>query len=57
MGRLHKTGTSQKTCQIKPYSKLSGKKAPDHRMIPYLISCQPWIMVIRTDDKYYYGEI
>jgi hypothetical protein len=34
MGRLHKTGTSQKTCLTKPYSKLSGKKAPDLLMIP-----------------------
>jgi len=56
MGRLQKTGISQKTCQTKPYSQLSGKKAPDHRMIPYLISCQPRIMVIISNDKYYYGE-
>jgi len=34
MGRLHKTGISQKTCQTSKYSLLSGRKAPDHLLIP-----------------------
>jgi hypothetical protein len=34
MGRLLKTGISQKTCQTIKYSKLSGRKASNHKMIP-----------------------
>jgi hypothetical protein len=36
MGRLQKTGISQKTCHSNLYSKLSGRKAPDHILIPSL---------------------
>lgn len=35
MGRLQKTGISQKTCHTNIYSTLSGKKAQDHTLIPY----------------------
>jgi hypothetical protein len=34
MGRLLKAGTSQKTCQAFICSKLSGRKAKNHKMIP-----------------------
>jgi len=34
MGRLHKTGISQKTCQTRLIFKLSGRKAQDSTMIP-----------------------
>jgi hypothetical protein len=50
MGRLHETGTSQKTCQTKAYSRLSGKKAPDDQLNPYQTSCQPWKINIGTDE-------
>jgi hypothetical protein len=44
MGRLHKTGISQKTCHTNYYSMLSGKKAQDHRLIPTLKF--PWSHLI-----------
>jgi len=40
MGRLQEAGTSQKTCQTNQYSRLSGRKAPDHFMILPLILLQ-----------------
>jgi hypothetical protein len=38
MGRLLKTGISQKTCQTLNYSKLSGRKASNHKMIPTFLN-------------------
>ena len=50
MGRLLKTGISQKTCQTFIYSKLSGRKAKNHKMIPTFLNpgCSKLRLILKT---------
>jgi hypothetical protein len=54
-GKASKTGISQKTCHKDLLFNAFGKKSADHFLIPYLFFCQPGIIIIVKNDKYYYG--
>jgi hypothetical protein len=57
MGRLQKTGTSQKTCQTRLIFKAFGKKSAGSFIDSLLNSCKLRIKFITENDKNYYGEI
>jgi hypothetical protein len=52
MGRLHKTGISQKTCQINLIFKAFGKKSAGSFIdSPLKFPCQRWILDKRVEYK------